>query len=58
MNVLDAYVTEIHGKPYQMYGRWWVSVTSDCEGRPTTGPLMFNSEEEALAVKIGHHHLV
>jgi hypothetical protein len=57
VNLIDAYVTEVHGNPYESYGKWWVKVTSDCYGRPTEGALQFDTRDEALAVKPGFHHL-
>jgi len=57
VNVLDAYVTEILGEPELKYGKWFVRVTADCYGRPTTTELMFDTEAEARSVEIGHHFL-
>lgn len=57
VNLLDAYVTKIKGEPVFKYGKWFVSVEANCYGSPTESELMFDTEEEARAVKIGHHYL-
>lgn len=57
MNLVNCYVVEILGEPYEKYGRWWVSVRFDSYGVFSTTNLMFDSREEALAVKIGYEFL-
>lgn len=62
MNLLEHYVTEIIGKPYYNdYGsgkyRWWLKVKATCYGQKCTSTLMFDTEEEALKIKIGHMYL-
>lgn len=57
MNLLDAYVTEIKGEPELQYGKWFLAVGADCYGRPLETKLMFDTETEARAVKVGDHFL-
>lgn len=57
MNLLEGYVTEITGPVYMQYGKYWVPVSYDCWGRVSQTNLMFSTEEEALAVKVGHEFL-
>ena len=62
MNLLEHYVTEIIGKPYYNdYGsgkyRWWLKVKATCYGQECTSTLMFDTEEEALKIEIGHMFL-
>lgn len=56
MNVLEHYVTEIIGEPYyDDYGsgnyHWWLKVKALCYGSECETTLMFDSKEEALAIK-------
>jgi hypothetical protein len=53
MNVIDAYVTRVLGPPYKRWNKWWVQVECDSYGVISENTLMFNSEFEALQVKIG-----
>lgn len=57
MNLMDAYVTEIKGEPFFEYGKWFVPVKADCEGLPLETDLMFDTEAEVRAVKVGDHFL-
>lgn len=64
MNLVDAYVTKVLSEPkfidkYKDEGMtWWqVDVEYDCYGRISDQPLTFKTEEEAAAVKVGHHFL-
>lgn len=59
MNYLDGYVEEVLSEPYyDDYGsgifRWWVEVSYICEGTESTTTLMFDTREEAEAVKPGY----
>lgn len=58
MNYLDGYVEEVLSEPYyDDYGsgafRWWVKVSYVCEGIGAVTTLMFDTREEAEAVKPG-----
>ena len=62
MNVLEHYVTEIIGEPYyDDYGsgnyHWWPKVKALCYGSECETTLMFDSKEEALAIKKGYMFL-
>lgn len=62
VNYLDGYVEEILSEPYyDDYGsgifRWWVKVSYVCEGTESTTILMFDTREEAEAVKPGYKFL-
>lgn len=57
MNLLDAKVTRVLGKPEFKYEKWWVRVAYDCWGRESETKLMFDTEAEAEAVKVGHEFL-
>ncbi len=57
MNQLDSYVTEIKGEPELRFGKWFLPVVADCYGRPMDSDLMFDTEDEAKAVVVGHHFL-
>lgn len=62
MNYLDGYVEEVLSEPYyDDYGsgifRWWVEVSYVCEGTESTTILMFDTREEAEAVKPGYKFL-
>ena len=62
MNYLDGYVEEVLSEPhYDDYGsgifRWWVEVSYICEGTESTTTLMFDTREEAEAVKPGYKFL-
>lgn len=59
---LDGYVEEVLSEPYyDDYGsgvfRWWVEVSYVCEGIGAVTTLMFDTREEAEAVKIGYKFL-
>lgn len=62
VNYLDGYVEEILSEPYyDDYGsgifRWWVKVSYICEGIGAVTTLMFDTREEAEAVKPGYKFL-
>lgn len=57
MNLIDHYVTELIGKPYKKYNKWWQVVRADSMGVIGVNQLMFNTKEEALKVKVGYHFL-
>lgn len=62
MNYLDGYVKEVLYEPYyDDYGsgifRWWVEVSYVCEGIGAVTTLMFDTREEAEAVKPGYKFL-
>lgn len=62
VNYLDGYVEEVLSEPYyDDYGsgifRWWVEVSYICEGTESTTILMFDTREEAEAVKPGYKFL-
>lgn len=62
MNYLDGYVEEILSEPYyDDYGsgifRWWVEVSYVCYGIGAVTTLMFDTREEAEAVKPGYKFL-
>lgn len=62
VNYLDGYVEEVLSEPYyDDYGsgifRWWVEVSYICEGTESTTTLMFDTREEAEAVKPGYKFL-
>ena len=62
MNYLDGYVEEVLSEPYyDDYGsgifRWWVKVSYVCEGIGAVTTLMFDTREEAEAVKPGYKFL-
>lgn len=54
MNLIDAKVTKIIGKPYYKYRKWWIKVESiDMDGLSKDN-LMFDTKEEAEAVQPGY----
>lgn len=62
MNYLDGYVEEVLSEPYyddydSGIFRWWVEVSYTCEGTESTTILMFDTREEAEAVKPGYKFL-
>ena len=59
MNLLDASVTKIIScKPKYKFDKYWVRVEYECYGHNSLTDLMFNSEEEALSLKVGFKFLV
>lgn len=54
MNLLDAWVTELYGSPYNAYGKWWVPVYADCEGVEISTKIMCNTKEEADKISVGY----
>lgn len=54
MNILDAKVTKIIGKPHYEYNRWWIEVECIDIGGRSRDNLMFDTKEEAEAVQPGH----
>ncbi len=57
MNLVDCYVKELVGVPYEKYGKWWQVVIYSSWGADDKTELMFPTKEEALAVKPGHKFL-
>lgn len=62
MNYLDGYVEEVISEPYYNdyesgISRWWVKVSYVCEGIRSTTTLMFDTREEAEAVRTGYKFL-
>ena len=59
MNTLDAYVTKvISRKPILEYGKYWVKVEYICYGLSDEMTIPFDTEKEALEVKIDDKFLV
>lgn len=58
MNLIDAVVVEILGKPRFEYKRWFIKVKADSMGGISTHDLMFNTEEECLKVEVGRKILI
>lgn len=59
MNLLDANVTKIiSNEPKYKYNKYWIRVEYECYGQHSLTDLMFNSEEEALSLKVGFKFLV
>lgn len=54
MNVIDMVVIHINSKPYKVGGKWFVDVTGTAYGTESPGSVMFDTEEEALALQVGH----
>lgn len=57
MNLVDCYVKELVGVPYEKHGKWWQIVIYTTWGADAKTELMFSTKEEALAVKPGHKFL-
>lgn len=57
MNLIDAYVTNIIGEPYEAYGNWWLKVEANSYGQISPSTLMFTNKSEAEKIEIGHHFL-
>lgn len=55
MNLLDATVIDLLGKPYKKFGTrpWWVDVKYTCYGKEGVTTLMYKTEEEVNQVKEG-----
>ena len=54
MNYLDGYVDDDYGSGIF---RWWVKVSYICYGMGAVTTLMFDTKEEAEAVKPGYKFL-
>ncbi len=54
MNLIDAKVTKVIGKPYYKYFKWWIKVESIDMGGQTTDNLMFDTKEEAERIQPGY----
>ena len=53
MNLCDAQIVIIFDQPYERYGKWWLDVGyTSWSSKIDYTSLMFNTEEEAKAVKI------
>jgi len=58
MNSLDAEVIKIISrKPKFEYDKWWVKVEYECYGLHSETYLMFETEKEAIELKIGFKFL-
>jgi hypothetical protein len=57
MNYIDARVIAITGEPYANYNKWWLPVRYESYGRESDTKLMFNTEQEARDIQIGHKFL-
>ena len=57
MNLVDCYVTEVIGEPYEAYGKGWRKVKYDSYGRISESELMFSTKQEAEQVQVGHQFL-
>lgn len=54
MNKLDAEVIKvISRKPKFEHGKWWMKVEYGCCGLRSETYLMFDSEQEAMELKVG-----
>ena len=53
MNVIDATVIEILGKPELKYNKWFVKAKVSAYGRESETDQMFSSKSEAEAFKVG-----
>jgi hypothetical protein len=53
MNLIDMYVVEVIGEPYEAYGRWLVKVKADGWGHVSESTVMCRTLEEAENVKPG-----
>lgn len=58
MNLIDAYVTKVIGVPYQMLGRWHITVEVKTAGYTSTATPMFKTQEEAARIKVGSKILI
>ena len=59
MNKLDAEVIKvISRKPKFEYDKWWMKVEYECYGLHSETYLMFESEQEAIDLKVGFRFLV
>lgn len=54
MNVIDAKVTNVIGKPYYKYHKWCIKVECIDMGGLSKDDLMFDTKEEAEAVRPGY----
>lgn len=54
MNLVDAWVTEIVGTPYEIYGKWWVPVVAVCEGISIYATIMCYTKEESEKISVGY----
>ena len=58
MNLIDAFVTKIISrKPIFEFDKYWMKVEYKCCGLNSTTNLMFDTEEQAKAIKIGDKFL-
>lgn len=60
MNLIDAQVTKVLSKPYQMsFSKdvWFVDVEYNGYGRLSETELMVSTEEDANAIVVGHKFL-
>lgn len=52
MNLIDAVVTQVLGKPYFKYNYWFVDVEYNGYGRTSKTNIMCSTEETAKAIKV------
>lgn len=53
MNILDAKIVEVVGKPEIKDGKWFVRFKVDCYGRICETQLLFSTKEAAESLKVG-----
>ena len=58
MNHTHGYVTKVLGVPYQMLGRWHITVEVKTEGYYTIATPMFGTQVEAASIKVGSKILI
>lgn len=57
MNLVDCVVDVVLTEPAFAYNKWWIVVKYNSWGRFSDCRLMFDTKEEALAIKPGHKFL-
>ncbi len=58
MNLIDAWVTKIiSDKPVFKYDKYWINVECNVMGHIQLSELMFDTEQEALDIKVGYKFL-
>lgn len=53
MNMVEAVVVKINGKPELKHGKWFVECTVNAYGRESKTAGMFSSRKDAEAFKVG-----
>ncbi len=54
MNLVNLKVVSIESLPYSCVGKWCVDVKAEAYGSVSRHVLIFDTEKEAAALKIGH----